>query len=468
MDYHDLSIRAQNDGDILAYSEQGECHGKLNLDQKEVGLALHLIAKDMTDEDLLKKVGTALYNALFDINISKHLAAIKTGVAQSECGVRLRLIFEKSEIAALPWEFLYDDSTNTFLANDPKIALSRYIDIPLRLQDIKPASLPLKMLLVISSPKDLSPLDLEGEKIFIEQALQEHINSGQIEIDVLTKATIVDIDQRLNEKPYNVFHFMGHGVFEDNKGHIALMDEDDNAKLLNDQGFADLFLGQRGLGLIILNSCEGAEISSSQVFGGMAPRLVQRGIPAVIAMQYSIRDSTAKLFADKFYRSLALAKPVDEAVQSTRNLISIMVGRNKRDFATPVLYMRAKDGIILDLAKKIEGKDAREEIIQESRTKDETLKKLSKPSGRINRAALRKSMAKVFTREDLILLCADIEQDLKTDGLDLEVSLDQVTNNTRLEIQILDLIEYLENRGYLDYLVKEVLQHRPEVVNHVY
>jgi len=69
-------------------------------------------------------------------------------------------------------------------------------------------------------------------------------------------------------------------------------------------------------------------------------------------MQYPIEDSTALLFADKFYRSSALARPVDEAVQETRNLIFTQGGRDKRDFATPVLYMRAKDGIILNLAGK--------------------------------------------------------------------------------------------------------------------
>ncbi|MDJ0737026.1 MAG: hypothetical protein QNJ47_23650 [Nostocaceae cyanobacterium] len=39
--------------------------------------------------------------------------------------------------------------------------------------------------------------------------------------------------------------------------------------------------------------------------------------------------------------------PVDTAIQKTRNTISMEIGLHKRDFATPVLYMRAKDGIIL-------------------------------------------------------------------------------------------------------------------------
>ena len=88
-------------------------------------------------------------------------------------------------------------------------------------------------------------------------------------------------------------------------------------------------------------------VSSNQAFAGTAPNLVQKGIPAVVAMQYSILDSTAKLFADEFYRTLALGYPVDAAIQETRNAISIEVGLDKRDFATPVLYMKAKDGIIL-------------------------------------------------------------------------------------------------------------------------
>jgi hypothetical protein len=352
MDYHDLSIRVQKNGDVLAISDQGgDSHGKLNLDRNAIDLALQLIEEDKTNEDLLKRVGSTLYNALFDINLSKQFSATFTAADQSGCGVRLRLIFEDPKTAAIPWEFLYDDSTNTFLANNPQTALSRYIDLPLKKQDIRPASLPLRMLLVISGPTDLATLDSAGEEKRIRQALDDHIKQGQIEIDVLTKATIVEIDQKLSEKPYNVFHFIGHGIFKDNKGQIALINEEGRAQLVDDQVFANQFLGKRGLGLAILNSCEGSAKSSNQVFAGMAPRLVQRGIPAVIAMQYSIRDDTAKLFADKFYRSLALGKPADEAVQSTRNLISMQSGLDKRDFATPVLYMRAKDGVILDLAR---------------------------------------------------------------------------------------------------------------------
>jgi CHAT domain-containing protein len=164
---------------------------------------------------------------------------------------------------------------------------------------------------------------------------------------VLHQSTIRNINQKLREKPYNIFHFIGHGKFENNQGYIALVDTDGKYKLLDDEGFANFFLGNRNLGLAVLNSCQGAAVSDNQVFAGIAPNLVRRGIPAVVAMQYEVFDSTAKLFADEFYRTLALGWAVDAAIQTTRNAISIEVGLDKPDFATPVLYMRAKDGMIL-------------------------------------------------------------------------------------------------------------------------
>ena len=203
------------------------------------------------------------------------------------------------------------------------------------------------MIVVISSPLDRQRLDAAGEENLIREALRNHIESGAVELDVLHEATRKNISQKLREKAYNVFHFIGHGSFEKDQGFIEIVDQNGNAKSLSDETFSNFFLGNHTLGLVVLNSCQGASISSNHTFVGVAPRLVRRGIPAVVAMRYSIYDSTAKLFADEFYRTLALGWPVDAAIQTTRNAISMDVGLDKPDFATPVLYMRAKDGVIL-------------------------------------------------------------------------------------------------------------------------
>ncbi|BAY98896.1 Miro domain-containing protein [Tolypothrix tenuis PCC 7101] len=348
INYHDFQILVTADRKIRASSaEQGEEWGELRLEMNEIDLALPLIEQRQTNAKLIKGLGSKLYQALFPVDIRGQLRATIAGAQANGYEVRLSLVFNSPELAALPWEFLYDEATNTFLANNTQTVLSRYVDVPLQKRELKAASQPLKVLLVISSPSNLPPLDEAGEESLIRDALAKHIDSGTIELDVLQEATIRNINQKLHEKPYNVLHFIGHGKFENNKGYIALVDTDGKYKLLDDEGFANFFLGNRSLGLAVLNSCQGAAVSSNQAFAGIAPNLVRRGIPAVVAMQYEILDTTAKLFADEFYRTLALGWPVDAAIQTTRNAISMEVGLDKPDFATPVLYMRAKDGIIL-------------------------------------------------------------------------------------------------------------------------
>ena len=348
INYQDFQILVDKNNNIRADSQQGEVWSELRLERNQIELALQLIESEKTNSNLLKTFGNQLYQALFPNQINAKFHATMAAAEKNQDSVRLRLIFESPELATLPWELLYDQGTNTFLANNIQTVLSRYIDVPLQKRDIKTATLPLKVLLVISTPTDLPSLDTTAEQNLIQQALKKHIETGQIQLDILQKATRREIQQKLREKPYNIFHFIGHGEFNNNKGYIVLVDENDKAKLLDDETFANFFLGDCNLGLVILNCCKGAAVSSNQPFAGTAANLVRRGIPAVVAMQYPIWDSTAKLFADKFYRTLAQGYPVDAAIQKTRNLISMEVGLDKPDFATPVLYMRAKDGIILN------------------------------------------------------------------------------------------------------------------------
>lgn len=347
MNYQDFQILVTPDRKIRASSEQGDKWGEIQLDMNDIELMGELLEARKTNAKLLKSFGGKLYRTLFPNDINAHWHATKASAEANGSGVRLRMIFEPSDLSALPWEFLYDESTNTFLANDTQTVLSRYLDVPQNKRPLGGNSHPLKILLVISSPTDLPKLDVDGEEALIRDALATQLATGQIELDVVREATIRNLTQQLRTKSYNVFHFIGHGDFDNDRGLMALVEPDGKKRMLDEEAFANLFLGSRSIGLAVLNSCRGATTSSYRAMAGVAPRLVQRGLPAVVAMQYSILDSTAKQFADEFYRTLALGWPVDAAMQSTRNAISIEIGTDKPDFATPVLYMRAKDGVIM-------------------------------------------------------------------------------------------------------------------------
>ena len=81
----------------------------------------------------------------------------------------------------------------------------------------------------------------------------------------------------------------------------------------------------------------------------------------------------------------------------------------------------------------------------------------------IDKAVLRENMANSFSIEDLEILCADIEQDLKNNGINYRVSLEDIGGNTK-EAKIMRLIEYLDRRRLLDYLIKAIQKTRPGLI----
>jgi tetratricopeptide (TPR) repeat protein len=88
--------------------------------------------------------------------------------------------------------------------------------------------------------------------------------------------------------------------------------------------------------------------------------LVEQNIPVVVAMQYEVSNSTASRFARRFYQQLAAEDPADIAAQEGRYTIALGPTQDrKRDFATPVIFMRVQDGYLF----KHEGEAAEKKIV---------------------------------------------------------------------------------------------------------
>jgi hypothetical protein len=82
---------------------------------------------------------------------------------------------------------------------------------------------------------------------------------------------------------------------------------------------------------------------------GMALSLA--GVPAVVAMQYSISDPGAIAFSTTFYRALASGETVDLAVGlARRELYSARYPAI--EWAVPVLFLRSPDGRIFDVPRR--------------------------------------------------------------------------------------------------------------------
>jgi len=302
-----------------------------------------------TDGPLLREFGTRLYQSLFPPSVNALLLR-SLGMTGRDKPLRLRLHVDDPHLAGLPWEYLFDaHQTRRFVALSPTTLLVRFIEwaepqLPLAV------SPPLKILVVISSPSDMMPLDADREKAAIEDGLQELRASGQIEVVFLEEATRNALQDRLREE-FHILHFIGHGVFSRGRGHLVMEDEGERRRLLDAETLS-YFLLDTPVRLAILNACETARIpKDGNPFLAVAPALVRFGVPAVVAMQFPMPDDAAHLFAREFYAALTDDLPLEQCVAEARKAIMGDFGLGQPDWGIPVLYSRAPDGRIFTKEK---------------------------------------------------------------------------------------------------------------------
>jgi hypothetical protein len=251
----------------------------------------------------------------------------------------------------VPWEYLYD--APDFLATSAFTPVVRYLDLPRGYRPLK-VDLPLRILGMVSSPSDHELLQVEKERADLEAALGGLMTQGTVAIDWLERPTLSALLRRLQSESFHVLHFVGHGSYDSHAEQGLLMLEDENGKgqLVSGDKLAAVLRDFTSLRLVVLNACEGARTSRADPFAGVAASLVQREIPAVIAMQFEITDASAIVFAEAFYRALASRAPVDAALAAAR-LAMFAERSDDVEWGTPVLFMRVGDGRIFELPEQV-------------------------------------------------------------------------------------------------------------------
>lgn len=346
VDYVDFKLHIEKDGHIKAESEdEGEAKATISTQIPDfIQETVNAIENNQIDEEKLKQFGDLLYDWIFPSEIKINFERTEAGADKKGAMVRLRLKIDEESIAHLPLEFIHLHTGNYFLATNPKRVLSRYLEFESPKKQVCSHKPPFHMLAIIADPNDKPRLNPDDWEVLIKSALEQPLGSGKMTLQTVKRATRNEISKALlNHKP-DIVQFIGHGSYLNGKGYLDLVDEEtDGTWRCDDESFADVFMGFDP-GLISLATCESARTDDAQGFLGIAPQLVQRGIPAVVAMQYKVKVKTAKTFLTAFYQALASGKPVDWATQDARKQIKIAYGSNNREFGTPVLYMRAKDG----------------------------------------------------------------------------------------------------------------------------
>ncbi|RPI35479.1 MAG: CHAT domain-containing protein [Methanoregulaceae archaeon] len=303
------------------------------------------------DEQPVKELGKELFDTIFPGEVGTRYDVSRQMARQEDMGLRLRLHLDAPEWVALPWEFLYDERQGDYICISRNTPVVRYLELP---QEIKPLSVkpPLRILGLIASPNNLDPLDVKREKSLVETAIQPLKDRGLVELVWSEGHTWRALQQKMREGPWHIFHFIGHGGFDQvaDEGFIALEADDGSTYPLPAQQLARLLADHTSLRLVVLNSCEGARSSQRDVISSTASVLVRSGIPAVVAMQYEISDQAAVEFARSFYESLAFGYPVDSSMAEARKAVSTAI-IGTVEWGTPVLYLRSPDGVLFTIGQ---------------------------------------------------------------------------------------------------------------------
>ncbi|MDN5776416.1 MAG: CHAT domain-containing protein, partial [Humibacillus sp.] len=291
----------------------------------------------------VKDYGRRLGDALFSGGVATSLRSSLAAANSQGKALRIRLRLDAvPELDSVPWEYVYDTPLDRFLT------LSRDTPVVRLLDSVEPPSelavpLPLKVLVMIASPTDLPSRAVERERQLLVATTGDLARAGMLEVVVMEGPATLGALQKALIDEYNVFHFIGHGGFDEKaqEGVLALETAQGTVDRVSGAQLGTLLHDAQGMQLAVLNACEGARTSSNNAFSGVGQTLVRQGLPAVVAMQTEISDRAALVFSHEFYWYLTRGLGIDAAICEVRKAMAL--SDEAAEWGTAVLLRSGSD-----------------------------------------------------------------------------------------------------------------------------
>ncbi len=362
-------------------------HSEYLVELREGGMSLAQLQTRIDRQALLqhehsfnaRDYGLALYEMVFAGKVGREYQRLLAR-AGSDSTVRVQLVISDyaAELHALPWERLF------YIMGDTEIPLAASAQTPFSrflvtgAGDLQPVNeRPLRLLLAIANPQGLPPglgaIDVASEvtaladllagtrgqvtgtvlpgRSGLPASLRERLENEGWSIAGVGEVTSWDnIQRRL--PGHHVLHILAHGQFRQDDGQAFLLLEDEGTngairgslQRVADQEIVDGLKGVQPLPyLVFLAACDSAKRpdDGANPFVGLGPKLVQAGVPAVVAMQDQVPMDLAHTLASDFYRRLFEHGRVDHALNEAR---SLAFERDAFAWGIPVLFLHMEDG----------------------------------------------------------------------------------------------------------------------------
>jgi hypothetical protein len=295
--------------------------------------------------EFLAYVGTRLFRSVFTGSVSTLYGRARVEALRCNRGIRLEFDVHDDHLSAIPWELVHDGLRFLGLARD--VAIARRI-AGRRAAHAETDAQPLRMLLTVSSPRDLTRIAPERERHAVEQAVAPLVLLGLLQLDVAHDGSVKTLNRMLTAarregRPYQVWHLAAHGRYdaESRRGALAMTGTDGTAHWLGAVELASLFSDDAQLRLVVLSSCHGAEGNAHDSWSAAASAFLLCGVPAVVAQQLEISHAAGLALASELYGALVDGVAVEEAIAAGRRGIFNLP--NYAEWVRPVLFIRSEE-----------------------------------------------------------------------------------------------------------------------------
>lgn len=308
-----------------------------------------------------------LYKTFFDGELGTICSRFMTLLQQRKLAELLLVIStDDDELLRLPWEMVLPHltkSTGTLPPNNFGLVRSHLTTLDdFNLQGPTDRAAPLKLLFVTALPENMSEdskqLEIEKEQRLIIDTVRGlgEPNKPGLVIDILDCASLAEIESALKMRSHDIVHISGHGTYLTDQQHgvLVMEDEDGNQQIVTGTALGDVLQRHSSVKLLVLSACETA---AGGVSGSLARQLADVGLPAVLAMRFSVTDEAARLLAEQFYGRLAAGDTLVKAMHEVRTVLwekaqAVRDANPKSDVAaewfTPVLFQNQSIGALIN------------------------------------------------------------------------------------------------------------------------
>ncbi|NDJ53260.1 MAG: CHAT domain-containing protein, partial [Chloroflexi bacterium] len=272
MKYSDFNLYISPRGEeynarIDSIAGQASANFKLPYSQTELDEFLMFARKPRWAASVIQAAqafGGRLFDTIFQGELHSVLRASQATAGKEGLRIRLHLL-DVPELGELPWEFLYDQSRDTFFVLSTETPIVRFMDLsePVHPLGIEP---PLRIIAMLSNPSDYAQLDVEKEWNRLNEGLKDLIEEGAVELTRTESATFAELQTALRKNDYHVFHYIGHGVYDDSAddGALVFTNEEGKGNPISSSFMATLLDDHQAMRVAFLNSCEGARVSDTK------------------------------------------------------------------------------------------------------------------------------------------------------------------------------------------------------------